>query len=84
MDTLKIRCQEWLHENFGIEGVVTKAEILKQANATDIELDLVGVAFEFEGPDGSIGDSVAYLDKTIVEEAIISEIFTTQSAQIRV
>jgi hypothetical protein len=83
---LKILCREWLFDNFGIKAEITKSKILKQRNVIDIESGLVGVAFEFECPDGKIGDSVAFLDRNLVEDAVIASIFkkvpTTERAQV--
>jgi hypothetical protein len=71
LEKLKILCGEWLYKNFRIKGEVTETVILKQENITDIELGWVGVAFEFQCPDGKTGDSVAFFDKNLVEETLI-------------
>lgn len=84
--TLKILCKEWLSDNFGIKAEITKTKILKQQNDVDMKSGLVGVAFEFECPDGKTGDSVAFLDRDLVEGVVITsifeDVFTTESAQV--
>lgn len=78
VETLKILCTEWLHKNFGIAGEIKRAAIVGPENPIDLKLNLVGVAFEFQCPDGTTGDSVAFLDKDLVEWAPLLTIEETR------
>lgn len=86
MGNLESLCGEWLYQNFEIKGEIIKVVILNQVNPVDVEYGLVGVAFDFECPDGKTGDSVAFFDKCLVEEILVKSIFagklTTESVQV--
>ena len=54
-------CLQWFVKNFGYRGSITNVEVLERTR-TDAICGIVRVRFEFRGPNGRIGDGVAFLD----------------------
>ena len=80
---LGVHCNNWLKENFKIDGIIEKIKILDQEEI-DKTLNLVCVQFNFVCSDGMEGESVAFLDKQLIQPTLqnhfISQEYTLKNA----
>jgi len=68
---LGVHCMNWLKENFKIDGIIKKIKILDEEEI-DKTLNLVCLQFNFVCSDGMEGESVAFLEKNLVQPIPLS------------